>query len=61
MTTRDIIGISILIIAYLITWLLFFRSLKIIKIIDTERIRHINQIRNRLKAGKSTINKKDNY
>jgi len=45
MTLRDIIGIIVLCLAYLITWILFFHALKIVKIIDRENLRHLNQIR----------------
>ena len=48
MAANDIVALIILLLAYLMTWFLFFRSLKIVNIIDSEKLKHLNQIRERL-------------
>ena len=48
MSVSGIISIIVLIGAYVLTWVLFFRSLRIIKLIDKEDLRHASQIRDRL-------------
>jgi hypothetical protein len=54
MSVTDITGVAVLFLAYGLTLLLFFRSLRIIGLIDKEDLRHMRQIRDRLEAGKST-------
>ena len=51
MTSRDIIAFIVLILAYLITWILFLKSLKIVDIIDREKLKHLNEIRGCLNEG----------
>ena len=53
MSLGDAIGIGILVLAYGLTWALLLRSLKIVTIIDREKLKHAHQIRMRLKAGNS--------
>ncbi len=57
MSNNDIIGISILIISYAVTIILFFRSLKIVKLIEKENLNHLEDIRKRLAVGKSEAEK----
>ncbi len=59
MSANDIIGISVLFFAYLITWILFFRSLKIVDFIDKENLNHLEEIRVRLETGKSELESKE--
>lgn len=54
MSVSDIIGIAVLFLAYGLTLVLFFRSLKIIRFIDKENLEHMRQIRDHLEAGKSS-------
>ena len=54
MVLNDVLGISVVVIAYGLSWLLLLRSLKIVKIIDREKLKHVRQIRTRLRAGNST-------
>ena len=49
----DILGIAVLALAYGFTWILLIRSLRIVRVIDTEKLKHIDQIRQRVKPGKS--------
>jgi hypothetical protein len=51
MSLGDAIGIGVLVSAYGLTWALLLRSLKIVSIIDKEKLKHARQIRMRLKAG----------
>jgi hypothetical protein len=55
MSLGDAIGIAVLVIAYGLTWVLLLRSLKIVNIIDKEKLKHARQIRTRLKAGNSNF------
>jgi len=45
-----IVAIAVLIGAYGLTWFLFFRSLRVIKLIDKENLSHAGQIRDRLEG-----------
>ena len=47
----DVLGIGIVVIAYGLSWILLLRSLKIVSIIDREKLKHVRQIKIRLKAG----------
>ena len=55
MPPNDIIGIAVLFLAYGLTWVLFFRSLRIVNFIDKENLRHLKEIRDRLEAGKPAV------
>ena len=44
----DIIAVVILCTAYSLTWVLFFKSLKIIRIIQEEKLSALDQIKERL-------------
>ena len=48
MAFHDIIALIVLFSAYILTWFLFFKSLRIVNIIDREKLKHLNQIRDRL-------------
>ena len=44
----DLIAIFILFLAYVLTWILFCRSLKIIRIIEEEKLSALDRIKERL-------------
>ena len=54
MALSDIFGIGIVVIAYGLSWILLPRSLRIVNIIDREKLKHARQIRIRLRAGNTT-------
>ena len=54
MVLGDVLGIGVVVIAYALTWVLLLRSLKIVNIIDREKLKHASQIRTRLRAEDAT-------
>jgi hypothetical protein len=58
MSLTDIIALVVLLLAYGLTWLLFLRSMRIIKFIDRENLKHMRQIRERLDSGRATTSPK---
>jgi hypothetical protein len=46
---RQVIGILIILGAYGLTWYLMLRSMRIVKIIDRESLKHAGEIKTRLK------------
>ncbi len=44
----DLIAAIVLVAAYSVTWILFFRSLKVIRIIQKEKLTSLDQIKERL-------------
>ena len=49
MNVRQVIGILIILGAYGLTWYLLLRSIRIVKIIDREGLKHSSEIKTRLK------------
>jgi hypothetical protein len=55
----EVLGIGIVVIAYVLTWVLLVRSLKIVNIIDREKLKHVRQIKSRLRAGNTAPKKEE--
>ena len=54
MSVRQIVGILVILGAYGLTWFLLLKSLRIVKIIDREGLKHSSEIKTRLKRKRST-------
>ena len=54
MASGDAIGLGVVALAYVLTWLLLLSSLRIVRIIDREGLRHARQIQQRLRRRKTS-------